>query len=359
MIQEKIIHASAALIDAFTGNSGLKDALDELAAASGARGAAIMPLNMADRERASSDALEAGMDAYDKSWAYRDFRRAAVPKMFADGIAVDQDIVTADGMRRLAFYTDYLASFGFRWFAGIPIRSGDEAWCLAIQRTPDQGPFEREEQDILRQFGATISTAAPAARMIATARISGILEGLDAAGAPALLLDRKGQVLQIAHTVTDEILFELGVKLGSPLFSAPNAIAELISHIDAVSAGPGSPPRGPLIIRRAENRPLFLSFRRVNPEGARYFSKASVLVLIDDPDRRCATAPQTLMRAFDLTPAQARVALAIGEGCSIKSCAERLGVGTETVRTAVQKIFAKMGVSRQSELVGVLARLRF
>ena len=66
---------------------------------------------------------------------------------------------------------------------------------------------------------------------------------------------------------------------------------------------------------------MLRSLERVNPEGARYFSNAAVVALIDDPDRGSATPPKSLIQAFGFTPAQARVAMALGRGHSVKTCA--------------------------------------
>jgi DNA-binding CsgD family transcriptional regulator len=57
---------------------------------------------------------------------------------------------------------------------------------------------------------------------------------------------------------------------------------------------------------------------------------------------------------FDLTPAEARIAALIGSGLPPRSAAERLGITEETARTTLKHVFAKVGVSRQSELAALL-----
>jgi len=53
---------------------------------------------------------------------------------------------------------------------------------------------------------------------------------------------------------------------------------------------------------------------------------------------------------FDLTTAQARLALYLAEGGTISEYAEAMRVKTSTVRTHLKSIFAKTGVKRQTEL---------
>jgi DNA-binding CsgD family transcriptional regulator len=66
---------------------------------------------------------------------------------------------------------------------------------------------------------------------------------------------------------------------------------------------------------------------------------------------------QLLEALFDLTPAEARVARAIGEAQPPEDVAGALGVSVETVRKQLRAVFAKTGTSRQAELVRLLAGL--
>jgi PAS domain S-box-containing protein len=60
---------------------------------------------------------------------------------------------------------------------------------------------------------------------------------------------------------------------------------------------------------------------------------------------------------FGLAPAEARVATLIGAGLSPQQAAEKLGISVKNVRTTLQHIFTKVGVSRQSELAVLLTKL--
>ena len=57
---------------------------------------------------------------------------------------------------------------------------------------------------------------------------------------------------------------------------------------------------------------------------------------------------------FDLTHAQARLALFLAEGGTIAEYAEAMGIKTSTVRTHLKSVFAKTGVKRQAELAILL-----
>ncbi|MES2903798.1 MAG: hypothetical protein V4696_06395 [Pseudomonadota bacterium] len=57
---------------------------------------------------------------------------------------------------------------------------------------------------------------------------------------------------------------------------------------------------------------------------------------------------------FDLTEAQARLALFLAEGGTIAEYAKAMGVKISTVRTHLKAIFARTGVSRQAGLAILL-----
>jgi DNA-binding CsgD family transcriptional regulator len=58
---------------------------------------------------------------------------------------------------------------------------------------------------------------------------------------------------------------------------------------------------------------------------------------------------------FGLTPAEARLALQLVAGETLRSAAAKLGISYETARTHLKTVFNKTGTCRQAELVIVLA----
>jgi DNA-binding CsgD family transcriptional regulator len=67
--------------------------------------------------------------------------------------------------------------------------------------------------------------------------------------------------------------------------------------------------------------------------------------------------PAIVRDLFGLTLGEARIAAMIGAGIPPKDAAERLGIAEDTARNVLKRVFAKVGVSRQSELTALLAKL--
>ena len=66
---------------------------------------------------------------------------------------------------------------------------------------------------------------------------------------------------------------------------------------------------------------------------------------------------QVLASAFDLSPAECRIALLLGEGLTQKEIAAHVGVQHDTVRKQLQSIFQKTATRRQPDLLRLLLNL--
>ena len=80
-------------------------------------------------------------------------------------------------------------------------------------------------------------------------------------------------------------------------------------------------------------------------------------ILLSDPDVLDLPPPAMVREVFNLTPAEADIALAVGGGQTLKEIAQQRGCSVNTVRTLVGRAFTKTGCRRQSELVRVISTL--
>lgn len=83
---------------------------------------------------------------------------------------------------------------------------------------------------------------------------------------------------------------------------------------------------------------------------------AAVLSLVD-PNDRPAPAPALWREAFNLTPCEAALAALLMAGHSVESAAATRNCRPATLRVHLRGIFAKTDVSRQSDLIALLARI--
>ena len=90
----------------------------------------------------------------------------------------------------------------------------------------------------------------------------------------------------------------------------------------------------------------------------RLMPQATAAVFINTPDPRPQPDLRSLAKTYRLTPAEARVAERLLAGAArLAEVAAGLDVSLATVKTHLSQVFAKTGVSRQSELIALIHRM--
>ena len=82
--------------------------------------------------------------------------------------------------------------------------------------------------------------------------------------------------------------------------------------------------------------------------------RAKACIFMQDPLAAARPSGEALAQLYGLTDAELRVLLGLMPGLSLKEVGKALGLGEPTVKTHLQRIFLKTGMSRQSELVRLL-----
>ncbi len=86
-------------------------------------------------------------------------------------------------------------------------------------------------------------------------------------------------------------------------------------------------------------------------------SSAAALLIVVDPEQDGPQAPEKALRLLGLTRSEARLATLIGSGQSRAEAADTLGIRESTARHTAKQLYAKLDISRQSELVRLVDRL--
>ena len=82
--------------------------------------------------------------------------------------------------------------------------------------------------------------------------------------------------------------------------------------------------------------------------------RVAALVLIVDPVNKLHIDPDRTMEALGLTRAEGRVAAALAGGASVREIATATYRTESTVRWTIKRIHAKLGISRQADLVRIV-----
>jgi len=132
----------------------------------------------------------------------------------------------------------------------------------------------------------------------------------------------------------------------------PKESAELARLIKiSIEGGENSVPHALSVSREDSDRPLSVV---VAPLPAGGSGQKVAVLLVSAPERQKLPSAETVSRLFDLTDAEARLAVALGEGHRIEDAADLMGITVSSARTYLKRIFFKTDVTRQAELVRLL-----
>jgi DNA-binding CsgD family transcriptional regulator len=82
--------------------------------------------------------------------------------------------------------------------------------------------------------------------------------------------------------------------------------------------------------------------------------RPSAVVFVAAPGAGPGMRPESPRARYGLTAAEAKLARALSDGCSLREAAQRLGVSVHTVRSQLKQLFEKTGTNRQAALVLLL-----
>lgn len=317
-----------------------------------------------------SPGLDGAQADYDRHWCWRDVRMGrAIERGYVESrdAITDRHVVSDEEMASHPFYTEFLAAHGLRWFAGAMISPDPNiAVAVSLQRSADRPPFSDPELSLFGDLARHVENSLRLGIRLINAEVSAssmtdVLTGL---GIGVYRIDRAGRVVY-ANLIGQHLLGS-GLRIANGRLEArfePERAAlssALAAVIDESSEGFAEAPRT-VLIRGVDGEQLLAVYvlpTWVPPErpfdGFFLESRATVLVIASP---RNAPDPTIVRDLLGLTLGEARVASLVGLGIAPREAAQRLGISEETARTVLKRVFSKTGISRQSELAGLLSRL--
>ncbi len=124
-----------------------------------------------------------------------------------------------------------------------------------------------------------------------------------------------------------------------------------------------APEQAPVALHRGSGRkPLLVQAIPLTPServpaGGLLRANAGALLLVVDPENSGPRTEQETFRLLGLTATEARIASVLGRGAGPEAAADALDISVGTVRNHMKRIFSKLDISRQSQLVDLAGRL--
>jgi len=189
-----------------------------------------------------------------------------------------------------------------------------------------------------------------------------LADTLDGLAAGLLLVDGAGRITHanasgLAMLDDGAILFSRGGRLAARDEDADQALKEVFAVADGGDAAVGSKGVVVSMVTPSEQRyvahvlPLTSGARR----RARTAYDAVAAVFVHEATLEVPSAPNALAQAYKLTAMELRVLLGIVQVGGGPTVAEELGISATTVRSHLRHVYEKTGMSRQADLVKLVA----
>lgn len=334
------------------------EAMEVAARATGSFGALMLPVKGRLPDMPLTASMRPTLEAYlREGWIHRDERYRSVPAFSRRGVSTEFDFINTDEIARHPYYQEFLARFGLRWFGGVKVGVGEDVWCLSLQRSVVQGPFAPSEIEELATLSRHLAGAAELARAFAFARSDAAMEAFAISGSAVVMFDRCGEAFR-ANAAAERLLGDdLQIVRGRLASFDRNATAALDRALHALIWAPESLAlQQPVIFPRKQGRPILIYLSRPATMVRDGFGLCQAIGVLVDLQVRPTVVQGDLIRAFKLTPAEARLAIQLARGDSIDTVADRLGITYETARNVLKRVFQKTDTNRQAELLALVAR---
>ncbi|MER8410469.1 helix-turn-helix transcriptional regulator [Mesorhizobium sp. M0618] len=242
------------------------------------------------------------------------------------------------------------------------VHTPDRIGLMGCTTRADRGIISAEEQRFLALLSPHLRRASLIGDLLDQARVTADLyrQALDHLAVPVVLTGANGAILH-ANGAAERMF-----SLQGPIFSrngllqvqnsaVARALLDAIASAASADASLGS--RGIGLPISAPGQPPAVAYILPLTEGTARaaFRPACAAVFISTTTSSSPLPEAVLATLFDLTPAEARVLLRIGSGLSASKSALALGVGENTLKTHLNRIFAKTGTRRQADLVKLVS----
>lgn len=275
-----------------------------------------------------------------------------------------EEVVDEEEWLRSAIYQEFLSPLAVRYYLGADIGDGGEPCCRfrvsRAERSQNFGDSERATCQILLPH---IRCAVRLRNEIDVTEAERQLYArtLERLAVGAVILDKCGKILRSNDAATEILrqrdgLSVINGRLHAVLGTENRELQGMIEHAISGETSPRPHLVSGMSLTRSSGRPNLGVVIKAAPmtEWSDSAESPAVVVIIRDVEQKSQASQSVLQRLYGLTPAESTLALKLLGGMTVDEASEQLRISRNTARCQLRAIFAKMGVTRQTELVRLL-----
>jgi DNA-binding CsgD family transcriptional regulator len=280
-------------------------------------------------------------------------------------LVADADFITPEKSRHDRFYQEVARPLDVPFICMATLEKQEESFiALAAVRSQREGHITCEQREIFASLAPHVRSAVHMHRALeghGSAVLTGAMEALSI---PMFVCDRGGRVKSLTQAAEILVTSDRGLQLKAGQLMACE-VGDAKSLGDAIDAAViGQVVAGPSVLRtvivRGRDRnasPLVLDVFPLPARTSHFSFDPRVLIVARGARGSNARRAVTLQAVYALTSAESEIAQQLAAGQSTEFIAANRGVAVGTVRAQIKAIMAKIGVSRQVELVMRLSQL--
>jgi DNA-binding CsgD family transcriptional regulator len=273
------------------------------------------------------------------------------------GVTVaDQDIFTEEEIRTEPMY-NYLRGIGAGWAIGFTtqVPTGDTL-VANFEGAHARGAFQAQEVAFIESLRPHFSRSALLTARLGMERARAAAETMGVIGLPAGVVAHNNRLIAANALLSDMIPSVILDGRDRVRLANPKADAMMCDACARLSKDKGVGTALSIPIPGSEERKaLVVHIVPVRRAAHDIFSGALCLLVVTPLARKDAPPASLIQGLFDLTSAEAKVARGLAAGETAQEIALRLGNSLGTIRTHIKSIFLKTGITKQADLVALLA----
>ncbi len=281
------------------------------------------------------------------------------------------EILSIDSFKDSLYYTEFLNPIGIEFAVrmGFSEPGGMQCW-LAAAKAGENGPFSESDTELLRYLLPHLEQALAlyANIMLSQSEKALYKDAIERLAFGSILLDGGYRIIsanqiaidiinnQNAINVTDG---KLNMSDDSVNVDFQHALANATLHRDNAPTGSRAD-----LLRIECDDDNFLGLL-IRPVCTTYFYQGkhtpNVIIYIsdlaqhiDNCDRQQSETQSLIAKLFCLTPTEAKLALLLADGKTLRDSAALMSISEKTARNHSKNIFEKTGIKRQVDLVRLI-----
>ena len=273
-----------------------------------------------------------------------------------------EEVTSREDLECSDFYRFLMKPYGVEHQLGMCFTEPGGWTCtIGLMRGGERPAFNVKDKEALLELLPHLERALAVLARLKNSEVecSVFEQALDKLGLGVILLDRHANVIDCNATAKSVLRQHDCLSIvNNRLFSRRDKALLDSATERAIKASESSPAISFVEAVRLSSScdDLGLLIRSIDAELYQGDKSPKVIIYLSNPMRDNAVSVQLIRCLFGLTDTESHVAMLLCNGFTLNEISVKLGVADNTARVYSKRIFAKLGVGRQVELVRMILR---